>query len=116
MRDDAFACLRRVGVETGGSNVQSPWTRRRSPGDHRDEPEGLPVFCAGFQGDRLPIAKIALACRRLPPRRDSKRHHTGHARFVRATIDYVVTKIPTLAFEKLPDRWPVGTRMQSVGE
>ena len=39
MRDDAFACLRRVGVETGGSNVQFAVNpRQRRAGHHRDEP------------------------------------------------------------------------------
>ena len=43
MRDAAFACIRRVGVETGGSNVQFALDPVDRPdGRHRDEPAGLP--------------------------------------------------------------------------
>ena len=54
MRDASIACLRRIGVETGGSNVPV----RRQPGRwpprrHRDEPAGQPQQRARQQGDRL---------------------------------------------------------------
>ncbi len=86
MRDDAFACLRRVGVETGGSNVQfavDPQTGRRviiemNPRVSRSS--ALASKATGF-----PIAKIAARPgRRLPPRRDPERHHPGHAGLLRA--------------------------------
>ena len=55
MRDDAFACLRRVGVETGGSNVQfavDPATGRRVIIEMN--PLSLPVVCPGVEGDGFP--------------------------------------------------------------
>ena len=55
MRDAAFACIRRVGVETGGSNVQfavNPRHRRSS--GHRDEPACFALFSVGIEGNGLP--------------------------------------------------------------
>ncbi|HMK62109.1 MAG TPA: carbamoyl-phosphate synthase large subunit, partial [Acidimicrobiales bacterium] len=119
MRDDAFACLRRVGVETGGSNVQfavDPATGRRliiemNPRVSRSS--ALASKATGF-----PIAKIAarLAVGYLLNEIPNDITRATPASF-EPTIDYVVTKIPRWAFEKLPgatDR--LGTRMQSVGE
>ena len=81
MRDDAFACLRRVGVETGGSNVQfavDPSTGRR--GHHRDEPPGLAVLGPGVEGYGLPHRQDRRPPgRRLPAQRDPQRHHEGDA-------------------------------------
>ena len=77
MRDAAFACIRRVGVETGGSNVQfavEPGDRRA--GRHRDEPARVAVVGAGVEGDRLPDRQDRRqAGRRLHARRDPQRHH-----------------------------------------
>jgi carbamoyl-phosphate synthase large subunit len=119
MRDDAFACLRRVGVETGGSNVQlavDPATGRRviiemNPRVSRSS--ALASKATGF-----PIAKIAA--------RLAVGYHLDEIPndITRATpasfepaIDYVVTKVPRWAFEKLPGTdGRLGTRMQSVGE
>jgi carbamoyl-phosphate synthase large subunit len=119
MRDDAFACLRRVGVETGGSNVQfavDPRTGRRviiemNPRVSRSS--ALASKATGF-----PIAKIAA--------RLAVGYHLDEIAndITRATpasfepaIDYVVTKVPRWAFEKLPGAdGRLGTRMQSVGE
>ena len=72
MRDDAFACLRRVGVETGGSNVQfAVDPADRPPAHHRDEPPGLALLGPGLQGHRLPHRQDRRPPgRRLPPRRD----------------------------------------------
>ncbi len=119
MRDDAFACLRRVGVETGGSNVQfavDPTTGRRviiemNPRVSRSS--ALASKATGF-----PIAKIAarLAVGYLLNEIPNDITRATPASF-EPTIDYVVTKVPRWAFEKLPgaeDR--LGTRMQSVGE
>lgn len=119
MRDDAFACLRRVGVETGGSNVQfavDPTTGRRliiemNPRVSRSS--ALASKATGF-----PIAKIA-ARLAVGYRLDEIANDITRATpaSFEPTIDYVVTKIPRWAFEKLPgadDR--LGTRMQSVGE
>ncbi|HEX3793219.1 MAG TPA: carbamoyl-phosphate synthase large subunit [Acidimicrobiales bacterium] len=119
MRDDAFACLRRVGVETGGSNVQfavDPATGRRviiemNPRVSRSS--ALASKATGF-----PIAKIAarLAVGYLLDEIPNDITRATPASF-EPTIDYVVTKIPRWAFEKLPGADGVlGTRMQSVGE
>jgi carbamoyl-phosphate synthase large subunit len=77
MRDAAFACMRRVGVETGGSNVQfalEPHQRRH--GGHRDEPAGEPQLRAGVEGHGLPDRQDrGPPRRRLHARRDPQRHH-----------------------------------------
>ena len=119
MRDDAFACLRRVGVETGGSNVQfavDPTTGRRviiemNPRVSRSS--ALASKATGF-----PIAKIAA---RLAVGYHLDEIQNDITRATPAsfepTIDYVVTKVPRWAFEKLPGAdGRLGTRMQSVGE
>jgi carbamoyl-phosphate synthase large subunit len=119
MRDDAFACLRRVGVETGGSNVQfavDPSTGRRviiemNPRVSRSS--ALASKATGF-----PIAKIAarLAVGYLLNEIPNDITKATPASF-EPTIDYVVTKVPRWAFEKLPGTdGRLGTRMQSVGE
>jgi carbamoyl-phosphate synthase large subunit len=119
MRDDAFACLRRVGVETGGSNVQfavDPATGRRviiemNPRVSRSS--ALASKATGF-----PIAKIAarLAVGYLLNEIPNDITQKTPASF-EPTIDYVVTKVPRWAFEKLPGAESrLGTRMQSVGE
>jgi carbamoyl-phosphate synthase large subunit len=119
MRDDAFACLRRVGVETGGSNVQfavDPSTGRRviiemNPRVSRSS--ALASKATGF-----PIAKIAarLAVGYHLDEIPNDITKATPASF-EPTIDYVVTKVPRWAFEKLPGAdGRLGTRMQSVGE
>ena len=119
MRDDAFACLRRVGVETGGSNVQfavDPRTGRRliiemNPRVSRSS--ALASKATGF-----PIAKIA-ARLAVGYRLDEVTNDITRATpaSFEPTIDYVVTKIPRWAFEKLPGaEVRLGTSMQSVGE
>ena len=119
MRDDAFACLRKVGVETGGSNVQfavDPATGRRviiemNPRVSRSS--ALASKATGF-----PIAKIAarLAVGYLLNEIPNDITKATPASF-EPTIDYVVTKVPRWAFEKLPGaEVRLGTRMQSVGE
>ncbi|MGC8472418.1 MAG: carbamoyl-phosphate synthase large subunit [Acidimicrobiales bacterium] len=119
MRDDAFACIRRVGVETGGSNVQfavDPATGKRliiemNPRVSRSS--ALASKATGF-----PIAKIA-ARLAVGYTLDEVRNDITRATpaSFEPTIDYVVTKIPRWAFEKLPGAdAKLGTRMQSVGE
>jgi len=119
MRDDAFACLRRVGVETGGSNVQfavNPQDGQRliiemNPRVSRSS--ALASKATGF-----PIAKIAARLAVGYRLDEISNDITGAtpASF-EPSIDYVVTKIPRWAFEKLPGAdGRLGTRMQSVGE
>ena len=119
MRDDAFACLRRVGVETGGSNVQfavDPATGRRMIIEMNPRVSRSSALASKATG--FPIAKIAarLAVGYLLPEIANDITRATPASF-EPTIDYVVTKVPRWAFEKMsgaPDA--LGTRMQSVGE
>lgn len=119
MRDAAFACIRRVGVETGGSNVQfavNPATGEQviiemNPRVSRSS--ALASKATGF-----PIAKIAakLAVGYTLDEIPNDITRKTPAAF-EPTIDYVVTKIPRWAFEKFPGTSGVlGTSMQSVGE
>ncbi|MGC9962750.1 MAG: carbamoyl-phosphate synthase large subunit [Acidimicrobiales bacterium] len=119
MRDAAFACIRRVGVETGGSNIQfavNPETGEllvieMNPRVSRSS--ALASKATGF-----PIAKIAarLAVGYTLDEIANDITKATPACF-EPTIDYVVTKIPRWAFEKLPGAPArLGTRMQSVGE
>jgi carbamoyl-phosphate synthase large subunit len=119
MRDSAFACIRRVGVETGGSNVQFAV----DPVDGRQvviemNPRVSRSSALASKATGFPIAKIA-ARLAVGYRLDEITNDiTGvtPASF-EPTIDYVVTKIPRWAFEKLPGSDDhLGTRMQSVGE
>ena len=120
MRDAAFACIRRIGVETGGSNIQfavnpadgdmvviemnprvsrsSALWRRRRPASR--SPRSPPAWPSATRLDEIAndITGSTPAC-------------------FEPTIDYVVTKVPRWAFEKFPGTPAVlGTRMQSVGE
>ncbi|MFV2001158.1 MAG: carbamoyl-phosphate synthase large subunit [Acidimicrobiia bacterium] len=119
MRDDAIACLRIVGVETGGSNVQfavDPQTGRRiiiemNPRVSRSS--ALASKATGF-----PIAKIAamLAVGFTLDEITNDITKATPASFEPA-LDYVVVKIPRFDFAKFPSVDPVlGTSMQSVGE
>ena len=87
MRDAAFACIRRVGVETGGSQ-RAVRGRTRTTGEHgrhRDEPARVAVVGAGVEGDRLPDRQDRRqARRRLHARRDPQRHHRRDAGQLRA--------------------------------
>src|ERR1700733_4130926 len=119
MRDDAFACIRRVGVETGGSNIQfavNPRTGERVVIEMNPRVSRSSALASKATG--FPIAKIA-ARLAVGYRLDEIQNDITKATpaSFEPTIDYVVTKIPRWAFEKLPgtaDR--LGTRMQSVGE
>ncbi|HXX91704.1 MAG TPA: carbamoyl-phosphate synthase large subunit [Acidimicrobiales bacterium] len=119
MRDDAFACIRRVGVETGGSNIQfavDPADGRRLVIEMNPRVSRSSALASKATG--FPIAKIAalLAVGYTLDEVTNDITRATPASF-EPTIDYVVTKVPRWAFEKLPgapDR--LGTRMQSVGE
>jgi carbamoyl-phosphate synthase large subunit len=119
MRDDALACLRAVGVETGGSNVQfavDPVTGRRvliemNPRVSRSS--ALASKATGF-----PIAKIA-ALLAVGYRLDEIRNDITGATpaSFEPTLDYVVIKVPRFAFEKFPEADPeLTSTMKSVGE
>jgi len=119
MRDDAFAVLRRVGVETGGSNVQfavNPATGERLVIEMNPRVSRSSALASKATG--FPIAKIAA---RLAVGYSLDEIQNDITKVTPASfepvIDYVVTKIPRWAFEKLPGANPIlGTRMQSVGE
>ncbi len=119
MRDAAIRCLREIGVDTGGSNVQfaiNPENGRMviiemNPRVSRSS--ALASKATGF-----PIAKIAAKLAvgyRLDEIRNDITKKTPAC--FEPTIDYVVVKIPRWQFEKFPGSEPVlGTQMKSVGE
>ncbi len=119
MRDASFACIREIGVETGGSNIQfgvNPENGRMviiemNPRVSRSS--ALASKATGF-----PIAKIAakLAIGYTLDEIPNDITRTTPASF-EPSIDYVVTKIPRFAFEKFPQADPtLTTQMKSVGE
>jgi carbamoyl-phosphate synthase large subunit len=119
MRDDAIACIRAIGVETGGSNIQfavDPRTGRRvliemNPRVSRSS--ALASKATGF-----PIAKIGALLAVGYTLDEIPNDITGvtPAAFEPA-LDYVVVKIPRFAFEKFPEADSVLTStMKSVGE
>lgn len=119
MRDSAIACIREIGVETGGSNIQfavNPDTGRMviiemNPRVSRSsalasKATGFPIakmaakLAIGYTLDEIPndITKKTPAC-------------------FEPTIDYCVVKIPRFTFEKFPEADPTLTvSMKSVGE
>ena len=119
MRDAAFACLRRVGVETGGSNVQfavNPVDGRMVVIEMNPRVSRSSALASKATG--FPIAKIAARLAvgyTLDEIPNDITRQTPSA--FEPVIDYVVTKIPRWAFEKFPGTEGVlGTSMQSVGE
>src|SRR5690242_11539498 len=119
MRDAAFTCIRRIGVETGGSNVQFAVHPRT--GDMviiEMNPRVSRSSALASKATGFPIAKIAARLAvgyRLDEVMNDITRETPAS--FEPTIDYVVTKFPRWAFEKLPGASPVlGTQMQSVGE
>ncbi|NLV56947.1 MAG: carbamoyl-phosphate synthase large subunit, partial [Acidimicrobiales bacterium] len=119
MRNAAFACLRRVGVETGGSNVQ--FALNPENGDMvviEMNPRVSRSSALASKATGFPIAKIAarLAVGYTLDEIANDITRATPASF-EPVIDYVVTKVPRWAFEKLPGTSGVlGTQMQSVGE
>ena len=119
MRDAAIRIIRKVGVETGGSNIQfavDPATGRlvvieMNPRVSRSsalasKATGFPIakiaakLAVGYTLDEIPndITRKTLAC-------------------FEPTLDYVVVKLPKWNFEKFPESSPVlGTQMKAVGE
>jgi carbamoyl-phosphate synthase large subunit len=119
MRDAAIACIREIGVETGGSNIQfavnpdngrmviiemNPRVSRSSA--LASKATGFPIakiaakLAVGYTLDEIPndITKKTPAC-------------------FEPTIDYCVVKIPRFTFEKFPEaRKYLTTSMKSVGE
>ena len=119
MRNAAFAVLRRVGVETGGSNVQfavDPATGRQVVIEMNPRVSRSSALASKATG--FPIAKIAARLAVGYTLDEIPNDITGvtPASF-EPTLDYVVTKIPRWAFEKFQAAsGALGTSMQSVGE
>lgn len=119
MRNASIACLREIGVETGGSNVQFAV----NPKDGRlivieMNPRVSRSSALASKATGFPIAKVAakLAVGYTLDEIDNDITGATPASF-EPTIDYVVTKIPRFAFEKFKGAEPVlGTAMKSVGE
>ncbi len=119
MRDASVAILRKIGVETGGSNVQfavNPQTGRMIVIEMNPRVSRSSALASKATG--FPIAKIAAKLAvgyRLDEIRNDITRETPAC--FEPTIDYVVTKIPRWAFEKFPEASPIlTTQMKSVGE
>src|SRR6201999_4182402 len=119
MRDAAFACIRRIGVETGGSNVQfavHPTDGRMVVIEMNPRVSRSSALASKATG--FPIAKVAARLAVGYTLDELMNDITGAtpASFEPA-LDYVVVKIPRFAFEKFPGADPVlTTHMKSVGE
>ena len=119
MRDAAIRIIRKVGVETGGSNIQ--FAVNPENGELRViemNPRVSRSSALASKATGFPIAKIAakLAVGYTLDEIPNDITQKTPASF-EPTIDYVVVKIPKWAFEKFPGSEDVlGTQMKSVGE
>ena len=119
MRNASINCLRKIGVETGGSNVQFAI----NPKDGRMiviemNPRVSRSSALASKATGFPIAKVAAKLAIGYTLDEITNDITGNtpASF-EPTIDYVVTKIPRFAFEKFQNsKATLGTAMKSVGE
>ena len=120
MRDASINVLRKIGVETGGSNVQFAV----NPEDGRllvieMNPRVSRSSALASKATGFPIAKIAAKLAVGYTLDELKNDITGGATpaSFEPTIDYVVTKIPRFTFEKFPGaNERLTTQMKSVGE
>ncbi|MBX3666176.1 MAG: carbamoyl-phosphate synthase large subunit, partial [Burkholderiales bacterium] len=120
LRNASIACLREIGVDTGGSNVQFGI----NPKDGRMviiemNPRVSRSSALASKATGFPIAKVAAKLAVGYTLDELRNEITGGATpaSFEPSIDYVVTKIPRFAFEKFPqadDR--LTTQMKSVGE
>ncbi|MBI3128263.1 MAG: carbamoyl-phosphate synthase large subunit [Candidatus Tectomicrobia bacterium] len=119
MRDAAIACIRKVGVECGGSNIQfgvNPRDGRMVVIEMNPRVSRSSALASKATG--FPIAKIAaklavgLTLDEIP--NDITRMTPAS---FEPSIDYVVVKFPRFTFEKFPETPPIlDTQMRSVGE
>ncbi len=123
MRDGAFAIMRAVGVETGGSNVQ--FAVNPAPKDGKFEmvvvemnPRVSRSSALASKATGFPIAKIAARLAVGYTLDELKNDITGTtSACFEPSIDYVVTKLPRWTFEKFPEAdETLTTQMKSVGE
>ncbi|HUO95946.1 MAG TPA: carbamoyl-phosphate synthase large subunit [Steroidobacteraceae bacterium] len=120
LRDASIAVLRKIGVDTGGSNVQFAI----SPRDGRVlviemNPRVSRSSALASKATGFPIAKIAAKLAIGYTLDELKNEITGGATpaSFEPAIDYVVTKIPRFTFEKFPGaNTRLTTQMKSVGE
>ena len=120
LRNASLAILRRIGVDTGGSNVQFSV----NPADGRIiviemNPRVSRSSALASKATGFPIAKVAAKLAVGYTLDELRNEITGGATpaSFEPSIDYVVTKIPRFTFEKFPDANPrLTTQMKSVGE
>jgi carbamoyl-phosphate synthase large subunit len=120
LRDASIAVLRKIGVDTGGSNVQFAI----NPEDGRVlviemNPRVSRSSALASKATGFPIAKVAAKLAIGYTLDELKNDITGGATpaAFEPTIDYVVTKIPRFTFEKFPGAdTRLTTQMKSVGE
>ncbi len=120
MRDASLAVLRKIGVETGGSNVQFSI----NPNDGRMviiemNPRVSRSSALASKATGFPIAKVAAKLAIGYTLDELQNEITGGATpaSFEPSIDYVVTKIPRFTFEKFPKADSrLTTQMKSVGE
>src|SRR3712207_6510402 len=119
MRDGALRCLREIGVDTGGSNVQvaiNPENGRMVVVEMNPRVSRSSALASKATG--FPIAKIAAKLAvgyRLDEIRNDITRLTPAC--FEPTLDYVVVKIPRFAFEKFAEADnSLTTQMKSVGE
>lgn len=119
MRNAAIACIREIGVETGGSNIQfavNPQTGRMVVIEMNPRVSRSSALASKATG--FPIAKIAAKLAvgyTLDEIRNDITKETPAC--FEPSIDYCVVKIPRFTFEKFPLADPILTvSMKSVGE
>ncbi|MCF6313353.1 MAG: carbamoyl-phosphate synthase large subunit [Verrucomicrobiales bacterium] len=119
MRDASFACIREIGVETGGSNIQfavEPNTGRMIVIEMNPRVSRSSALASKATG--FPIAKIAAKLAvgyTLDEIRNDITRETPAS--FEPTIDYCVVKLPRFTFEKFPGADPtLTTQMKAVGE
>jgi len=119
LRNQAFACIRAIGVETGGSNVQfavDPRTGRVTVIEMNPRVSRSSALASKATG--FPIAKMAALLAvgyRLDEIANDITKKTPAC--FEPVIDYVVTKVPRFAFEKFTEGdQTLTTSMKSVGE
>src|SRR5437588_3965260 len=119
MRDAAFAVIREIGVETGGSNIQfavHPETGHMVVIEMNPRVSRSSALASKATG--FPIAKIAAKLAVGYTLDEIKNDITRETpACFEPTLDYVVVKAPRFAFEKFPGADPtLTTTMKSVGE
>ena len=120
LRNASITILRRIGVDTGGSNVQFAV----NPDDGRIiviemNPRVSRSSALASKATGFPIAKVAAKLAIGYTLDELRNEITGGATpaSFEPTIDYVVTKVPRFTFEKFPDAFNrLTTQMKSVGE